>query len=319
MDTTGSTTADRRVVVGVDGSPGARAALVWALAAAARSGARLEVVTAVPVDLTWTDDEWVEPPRLDGVLDDTAARARAAVDGARIDAGPDTDGVPVEVTVDVGAPGDHLVQRSSDADLLVVGSRGRGAVRSTLLGSVALTCAAHARCPVVVVHPAAEPASPRVVVGVDDTPLARRALARAVEEAVRMGARVEAVAAYRAPEYWSDLYAVMAPPVGQTREEALERSRRIVDHVLAERADDARPEVAVEVEEGRAGEVLARRAERATLLVVGSRSRNRMLGMVLGSVALHAVVHARCPVMVVHPDPTGHEGAPAVEAASASG
>jgi nucleotide-binding universal stress UspA family protein len=46
-----------------------------------------------------------------------------------------------------------LLQRARSADLLVVGSRGRGAFRGLLLGSVALHCAMHAPCPVLVVHP----------------------------------------------------------------------------------------------------------------------------------------------------------------------
>jgi nucleotide-binding universal stress UspA family protein len=48
--------------------------------------------------------------------------------------------------------------------------------------------------------------------------------------------------------------------------------------------------------------VLAERSAGAALLVVGSRSRSRLPGMLLGSVALHCVVHAQCPVMVVHPE-----------------
>ena len=54
----------------------------------------------------------------------------------------------------------ELTERSEDADLLVVGSRGRGAVRSALLGSVALHCAVHAPCPVMVVHPVGSRTTP---------------------------------------------------------------------------------------------------------------------------------------------------------------
>jgi nucleotide-binding universal stress UspA family protein len=148
-----------------------------------------------------------------------------------------------------------------------------------------------------------------VVVGLDDSPVAHRALARAVGEAAALGARVEAVAAYRAPDYWSDLYAITAPPVGQTREQALERARGIVAGVLGGRPKG--PEVTVDVEEGAPADVLVRRADGAALLVVGSRSRSRLEGMVLGSVALHTVVHARCPVMVVHREASAPAPGPA--------
>jgi len=68
--------------------------------------------------------------------------------------------------------------------------------------------------------------------------------------------------------------------------------------------------------EGPAGAVLVERSAGAALLVVGSRSRNRLPGMLLGSVALHCVVHAQCPVLVVHPENAGWRkaGEPAVVA-----
>jgi nucleotide-binding universal stress UspA family protein len=62
--------------------------------------------------------------------------------------------------------------------------------------------------------------------------------------------------------------------------------------------------------------VLTERSAGAALLVVGSRRRNRLPGMLLGSVALHCVVHAQCPVMVVHPESAGprNAGTPIVAA-----
>jgi hypothetical protein len=68
--------------------------------------------------------------------------------------------------------------------------------------------------------------------------------------------------------------------------------------------------------EGPAGAVLAERSAGAALLVVGSRSRSRLPGMLLGSVALHCVVHAQCPVMVVHPESAVRRsaGTPVVDA-----
>ncbi|MGY1823531.1 universal stress protein [Geodermatophilus sp. SYSU D00079] len=301
MDPTGPTPGGHRVVVGVDGSPGARGALVWATGTATRTGAHLEVLSAFPVELSWADPQLVDPGRVEAVRADTAERARALVAEVRAEVVGGTD-VPVEVVVAAGAPAAHLVQRSEGADLLVVGSRGRGAVASTLLGSVALHCTAHARCPVVVVHPVPAPPQPRVVVGLDDTRVAHRALLRAAEEAAGLGVRLEAVAAYRTPEYWSDLYAVTAAPAGLTRDQALARAHEVVGRVLGDRPEGTAPEVAVDVEEGAPADVLVGRAEGAALLVVGSLSRSRLQGMVLGSVALHCVVHARVPVMVVHPE-----------------
>ncbi|NYJ08756.1 universal stress protein [Petropleomorpha daqingensis] len=291
-------TTKQRVVVGVDGSAGGRLALSWALAEAVRRDADLEVLAAFPVDFYWTDAYLVDRDQVDALRADTEARARALVDDLRSQVAGAAD-LAVDVVVCAGAPAAHLVQRAEGAGLLVVGSRGRGAVRSSTAGSVALHCAAHARCPVVVVHPAAVAASGpgRVVVGLDGSDHARAALTAAVAEAAVLGADVEAVVAHEPPNHWSDLYAVVAPPAGESAEHAQRRGAAIVREVLGAEA----PAVHVVAVEGHPVPVLMDRAQGASLLVLGSRSRNQLAGVVLGSVALHAVMHAPCPVLVVHP------------------
>ena len=296
-----------RIVVGVDGSPGARAALAWAFTAAARRGADVEVVAAFAVDLYWIDAYLLEPESIGEVRSDIEQRARAMV--ADVCNDPAVAGVPgsAETVVDVvalaGGAAENLVRRAESADLLVVGSRGRGGVRSTLLGSVALHVSAHAACPVVVVHTPSSPSSATVVVGLDDSDHARAALLTAVQEAGPTGARVDAVLVYEAPNYWSDLAPVMGPVLGETREEARTRGEAIVCDVLGP-GPVLLGTVRVVAVEGSPADALVRHAKDAALLVVGSRSRSRLRGMVLGSVALHCVVHASCPVLVVHRRPT---------------
>lgn len=307
---------EQRIVVGIDGSAGARAALAWALAEAARRGADLEVVHAFPVEVSWTDAHLLDSGNVDAIRSDTRTRAEATVAEVRAE-GAVPAGPGVQVVVVAGPPAAELVQRSDGAALLVVGSRGRGALRSALAGSVALHCAAHARCPVVVVHPesapVAEPA--RVVVGLEDSEPARAALLVAVAQAGALGARVDAVLAYEAPNYWSDLYAVLAPPLGETGEHASARGERIVGEVVGAEPI-ARGTVRVVPVEGHPGPVLREQAEGARLLVVGSRSRNLLAGVVLGSTALHCVVHGPCPVMVVHRRSGPGAGIPAQRAAA---
>jgi nucleotide-binding universal stress UspA family protein len=298
--------ARERIVVGIDGSSGARAALAWALTEAARRNAQVEVITAFPVDFYWTDPYLLDSGRIEAIRSDTEARARAMLEEVRRDPGiatlPGGAGLEVQIVAAAGAPAVHLVQRSEGAALLVVGSRGRGALRSAVAGSVALHCSVHAKCPVVVVHPrtsaADEPA--RVVVGLDDSKPAHAALAAAVAHAAPIEARVDAVIAHHAPNYWSDMYAVMAPPIGETQQHARARGELVVAEVLGEEALEEGT-VRVVAVEGHPGDVLVREAEGAELLVVGSRSRNQLEGVVLGSVALHCVMHAPCPVLVVHP------------------
>ena len=295
----------RRIVVGVDGSAGARVALVWALAEAARRGVEIEAVAAFPVDLYWSDPYLLDADRIDAVRADTESRARDLVDEARGDpaaaAVPGGFDVPVHVVVVAGAPAEQLVDRAGDADLLVVGSRGRGGVRSALLGSVALHCAARAPCSVVVVHPASAGTAGPVVVGLDGSQPSRAALSAAVDEAAGLGVDVVAVVAHERPNHWSDLYAVPASVTTEVHERALSRGEHLVADVLGAGAAEKPPAVRVLATEGPAGNVLVEQAEGASLLVVGSRGASRLAGLALGSVALHCLVHARCPVMVVRP------------------
>lgn len=315
----GAVAPHRRVVVGVDGSSGSREALAWALVAAARKDAVLAVVSAFPVDFYWLDPYLLDRGRIDSLRTDTEARARELVEAVRrepaVAAVPGTSSVAFEVIVVPGVPAEHLVQIAAGATLLVVGSRGRGAVRSTLLGSVALHCSTHAPCPVVVVHPAESTASSRVVVGLDGSPAARAALRRAVETAAELGAEVEAVVAYELPNYWSDLYVVLTQSLDQLRFAARRQAEATVVEVLG---DQPRVPVQVVTVEGSAGGALTQRAAGAALLVVGSRSRSQLSGMVLGSVALHCAVHAPCPVMIVHPQ-REVDRSPAAPALAASG
>jgi nucleotide-binding universal stress UspA family protein len=301
---------DGQVVVGVDGSPGARAALEWAWTAAARRGVPLRVVSAFPVDDYWTDALLLDAGRIDTLRSDTTARVRALVEDVRGATGlPESSaGAAVDVTVVAGAPAEHLVQVSADADLLVVGSRGRSGIRSALLGSVALHCATSADCPVVVVHPAPVPpalppgavtSAPQVVVGLDDTETSQAALIQAVALAGELGADVEAVVAVQPPVYWSEWDVVV--PLADVRERALARARERV----AELPAGSQVPVRVLAADGPAGAVLVERSAGAALLVVGSRSRSRLPGMLLGSVALHCAVHAPCPVMIVHHETAG--------------
>ncbi len=285
-----------RVVVAYDGSPASRAAVVWALDAAARAGTGLEVVVVLPVEDAWGDADLLDPGRVHLMRSDVAVHVRDLLDEYRSDEPHPAPG-RVTTTVVPGRPADELVRRSADAGLLVVGSRGRGATRSALLGSVALSCVTRAVCPVVVVHPSVPgPGRPRVVVGLDDTDGAREVLWRAAAEAHRMDAGLEVVVAVRPLEHWGDL----ASAVPTVREETVARARRWSDALVREELG-ARPDVRVVVESGRPADVLVRRAEGAALLVVGRRSRSRLGGMILGSTALNCVVAASCPVLVLHP------------------
>ena len=146
-----------RVVVGVDGSEGARRALQWAVREA---GARSGSVQAV-ISWRW-DNNFVDlPPSSAAYPDPEQERKRAErILSQELDGLPayERSGVTIATEVVEGRAADVLSAASRDADLLVLGSHGHSRIRHTVLGSVSEECVRKAVCPVVVL-PAA-PASP---------------------------------------------------------------------------------------------------------------------------------------------------------------
>lgn len=296
------------IVVGYDGSPGSRLALVWAAETARRRGARLTLVHGVDVTTVPArparDHSPLEPSaesRARVVVDEGAARIRDVLEASQ-----------VETQYWLGSPAAQLVDVSKDADLVVVGSRARGRLLAGLLGSTSYAVAAHAHCPVVVVRgpggddPDDVPAPPRpgpdrdVVVGVDDSDAAARAVDAAAVVAQQEGAALHIVRVAHSPSMEAWAYA-------ETAKGGTEQTHAIRDHAeqsVARASDRVRahhPEVTVttEVLYGDPGQSLADLGSTAGLIVVGSRGHGGFAGMLLGSVS-HRVIHdANCPVMVV--------------------
>lgn len=141
-----------RIVVGIDGSPESAAALRWALAEGGLRGAVVAAVhawTFVPPSAMGEPD--VIPIAATSLMDDLNLQ-REAAEAALGEALGDTGETEVERVVTEGAPGDVLVDAARDADLLVVGSRGRGGFKGALLGSVSQHVVQHAPCPIVIVR-----------------------------------------------------------------------------------------------------------------------------------------------------------------------
>jgi nucleotide-binding universal stress UspA family protein len=134
------------IVVGVDGSASSKEALRWAAAEAERRGDVLEVVMA------WDNpfrDMWI--PATSAGADPLAHLRRALERTVSVVLGEDAQ-VKVECRVVEGHPAKVLVETARGAELLVVGSRGRGGLAGAILGSVSLHCVAHAPCPVVILR-----------------------------------------------------------------------------------------------------------------------------------------------------------------------
>jgi nucleotide-binding universal stress UspA family protein len=142
-----------------------------------------------------------------------------------------------------------------------------------------------------------------VLIGVDGSPPSGAALKYAVAEANRRGARLRVVSTYF-PEYSvhgrTQPLSVSEPAIEVDVEAQI---RRMVEEALTDDAEA--PPVEIVVAAGPAAEVLIDMSGEVDVLVVGHRGRGGFASMLLGSVGLHCVLHAHCPVIVVRP--TGAE------------
>lgn len=281
------------IVVGMDGSAGASAALRWA---AAEGGIRDEQVTAV---LAWGMLAQHHPDRANRFDPDyDAEHARAAL-AAWVAETLGEDPVGLHVVCDL--PARALIEASSDADLLVVGGRGLGGFRGLLLGSVSHQVLHHATCPVAIVRSEVargDDRPARVVVGIDGSDTARRALAWAADEARRRRAELRVVHAWHVTALGGDPYAATYIDP-QPFEDA---GAAVLDAALAAVGAGDGPAATtvtgVLVRDHPASAVLEE-AGGADLVVLGARGAGGFAGLLLGSTSTQVVHHAPCPVVVL--------------------
>ena len=137
------------IVVGVDGSESARAALRFALDEARLRGDAVRVVGVWHVPVAAYGGAFV--PAAPALVGELEPQMRLALERALEETDGSAGDVEVETVVREGAPAAALLEEAQDAELLVVGSRGLGGFRGLLLGSVGQQCAHHSPCPVVIV------------------------------------------------------------------------------------------------------------------------------------------------------------------------
>jgi nucleotide-binding universal stress UspA family protein len=276
------------VVVGVDPSSAGQAALRFALREALVRGTELVAVR------TWTPPAFTMTYPVASVVtaleDDQAAEARTVVEDQlklAVEDVPGADAVERRVVVAHGPAAQVLVDEGRDATLLVVGSRGLGALSRAVLGSVSSSVLHHAIGPVAVVPAGAAVDRPvgRVLVGVDHSASSR--------EALRWGAD-------EASLHDSALVPVHVREAVDARDvSGLEQSERASLRAAATAAGAtdrvAEPEVLV----GHPAATLRSLARPDDLLVVGSRGRGGFAGLLLGSTSTQLAQHASAPVVVV--------------------
>jgi nucleotide-binding universal stress UspA family protein len=284
------------IVVGVDGSQSSDLALGWAVEEAARRKLPLHILHAFSYGYPMTDlgmGYAIEGLRqlADTVRKDAVARARRA---------------DPELVVTWGEPASRpapaLVDASGTADTVVLGARGMSAARGVFMGSVSVQVAAHAQCPVVIVHETAanapQLAGAPVVVGVDGSDRSGSAIAYAYAQASARGVGLTVVHAW-----WLDDVEGAAANATWTEDWqtfAAEEQALVAESLAG--WQEKYPDVAVRRHSVRGFpvEALIRQGVNACLVVVGTRGRGGFGGLLLGSVSQGVMHRASCPVAVVH-------------------
>lgn len=292
------------VWVGVDGSEHSERAVRWAARHAHARDLPLQLLNVVSVPAIFYSEPMAarfvedERARIGAEMLRTAAGiARSAVGGRELTIG---------AQYETGSASEILIDRTAEARLLVLGTRGHGEFTGLIVGSVTRAVVAHAHCPTVVVpRPPEELPDPAgvadapVVVGVDGSPSGDAALDVAFIEAERRGVELVAV------HVWSD--ASVQPALGSRPSDPhwsgiqREEEERLGEVVAPGAA--RHPEIWVRqvVERENPVTVLARWSARAQLVVIGTRGRGGFTGLLMGSTS-HALMHrAQCPLMIVRP------------------
>jgi len=296
--------AAMRVMLAFDGSAGAEAARDLVAHLRWPTGTAITLVAALErgPDLFGAPDFAVVPhdshEAEEMLLDDLQSTLRAAA--APLEA-PDRI---VETRVVRGRPASALLDEAHamQPDLMVIGSRGHGPLATVLVGSVSTEVVDHAPCPVLV---ARGPAAHRLIVGVDGSSSAQRAVATLSTWPIFAGLPARVVAVAQPPAGWAvSIGAALYPAWVELRDSTVDARRGQLEQV-AERACEVLATVGLqatsELREGDPAEELLHAANEdgADLIVVGSRGLSALTRLALGSVARKVLLHTRASVLVV--------------------
>ncbi len=284
------------IIVGIDGSPGSIAAARWAQAHVGEFGPIRPVFTwTIPaLALAASPLGYAPPPPPEEIQ---AAAERSAAVFAE-DLGLD----PLSMSVVQGDPGVVLTNMAADANLLVVGTRSRGAATANLLGSVGRYAADHSPAPLVIVPADWDPeGSDRIVVGVDGSSNALNALRWAAAHA---GSRpITAVTSWQTPIDGPVMFGGGRFDVKAFRANAATIADEAVAKVVADLGlDDDR--ITRCVHEGDPRSTLLDEQRDAALLVIGRRGRGGLAHLLLGSTTTSLIHRPECPIAVIPPEHT---------------
>ena len=286
------------VLVGFDGSELAAQAVRYGAVEAERRRTVLTVVTAYELPTMIYPNMASIPSEPE---DDKAKKEAEKTLAEAVELLRDYSGEKSFRTAPVNSAG-ALVTLSADAEVAIVGARGRGGFMGRVLGSVSTALPAHAHCPTIVVSERSASATAGngpVVVAVDGSDTGRVAMFTAAAEAALRGTELELVVVLPAGEEWLYWY----PDLELSSEVTARRQRQLTESLEKEAAtlSEQFPDLTVttSVPVGDPTETLVEISSRAQLTVMGTRGRGRIRSALLGSVSRGVLNHAEGPVMVV--------------------
>jgi nucleotide-binding universal stress UspA family protein len=289
-------TTEYGILVGVDGSAESESAVQWAAREAAMRGAPLMLMHIIgPVMISWSTGPYLaaalqwQDDNAEAIIERARQVVQDSVDPARLPS------VRTEIRKE-GVAG-SLIEASEHAQMVVMGTRGMGALGRALLGSVSTSVLHYGHGPVVIVH--ADHDTPHddgrpVLLGIDGSPASEAATSMAFDEASRRGVDLIALHA------WSDIGATLT--IETDWRELEDEGHEILAERLAgwrERYPDVTAHRRIVCD--RPAHWLLEEARRVQLVVLGSRGRGGFTGMLLGSVSSKVAQAAATPVMVVRP------------------
>lgn len=284
------------VVVGMDGSDHAHTAAAWAAGWATERGQTLVLMAVhgtVAAERRATDAAWHWPDpaerrqQVDQVLDETTEQL--------LGEHPDLTIESLIVTAD---PVSALVRASAEAALVVIGTRRLGGITGKVLGSVADAAVARAEGPMAVIPPGYASRPGPVVLGFDLASPPLRA-ARFAFEAAQHSGRPLMIATVEDPVRPLELVAPLNPVAPVPHPDFVKRESQ-VEELLADLHEEY-AEVALQVTiiPGMTAQSLLAVGAQAELLVVGTRGRSELLGLLFGSVSRAVLRNADGPAVVV--------------------
>ncbi|GAA1184972.1 universal stress protein [Nesterenkonia xinjiangensis] len=286
------------VVVGVDGSPHADRALRLGAALASARGVPLTAVFAYTmspyaINAASYGQPVVDEKALKHEGEEILRRALSTADAARGD---------VRTAVERGPAGQALAHHSRNADVIVVGTRGRGGFTGMLLGSTSASLPSRSHCPVVIVPHSTDagdaepdPQAP-VSVGVDGSAHSLVAALEAAAWAESLGVPLRLLSAL--PPMAADVM-TWAPLEAQVQEARDQLTGQLEEDATWLRGRCPEVDVSISVVDGAAATVMVEASKTSQLTVVGTRGHGGFVGMLVGSTSSSTMHHAQGPLMIV--------------------